>query len=85
MSCIAGDFMLSMKFTSEQEALQYIDDNKNRFLAELEEQEIKAIYTNGNTHIKITKNGKRLVKLISRFDSNKRLLDICKDIKKLKL
>ena len=59
-------------FSNEAEALTYIDDNKINLLAELEEQQIKTIYANDNTRINAMRNGKRLLKIINRFEDEKR-------------
>ncbi|MCL2224545.1 MAG: hypothetical protein FWB96_06220 [Defluviitaleaceae bacterium] len=72
-------------FANEQEALSYIDDNKPALLAELQEEQIKTIYTNENTRINVMRNGKRLLKFINRFEGDKHLCDIYKDMIDLKL
>ena len=71
-------------FSNEQEALTYIDENKAILLDELGEKQIKTIYTNENTQINIMRNGKRLLRFINRFEGNKNLLDVYKDIINLK-
>ena len=80
---MVGGFMLS--FSSEAEALHYIEENKNNILTELQDEQIKTIYTGENMRINIMKDGKRLLKFINRFEDNKKLADICKDIADLKL
>ena len=77
--------MLSIEFTCEQDVLQYIEDNKQNLLDELEEQEIRNIYHNDNTRINIMKDGKRLIKGINRYEGNKKISDVFKDIADLKL
>ena len=67
-------------FSNEQDALSYIDENKPALLAELDEQQIKTIYTNENTRINIMRNGKRILKIINRFEGEKNLLDVYKEI-----
>jgi hypothetical protein len=69
---MVGVFM----FSNEAEALTYINDNKPALLAELEEEQIQTIYTNGNIRINIMRNGKSLLKCINRFDSDKKLADL---------
>ena len=81
--------MLSMEYqtqlTSEQGALQYIEANEKELYEELEEQEIKTIYDNGNVKINVRKDGKRLIKVIHRFEGDKKLLDVYKEMVNLKL
>ena len=71
-------------FASEAEALTYIDDNKQNILDELQDEQIKTIYTNENTRINVMRNGKRLLKFINRFEGEKKLADICRDMANLK-
>ena len=72
-------------FKTENEALTYIQTNKDALLAKMDEGQIKTIYTNGNTRINVMKDGKRLLKVINRFDGDKKLIDIYKDMIDLKL
>ena len=72
-------------FASEAEALTYINDNKDKLLDELQDEQIKTIYTNGNTRINVMRNGKRLLKFINRFEGDKSLLDVYKNMVDLKL
>jgi len=72
-------------FSNEAEALEYINANKDKILSELQEQQIKIIYTNENTRINVMRNGKRLLKFINRFEGDKSLLDVYKDMVDLKL
>jgi len=72
-------------FSNEQEVLSYIVANKPALLAELEEEQIKTIYVNGNMRINIMRYGKHLLKFINRFEGDKKLVDICKDIIELNL
>ena len=71
-------------FANETEALTYIDANKPALLAELQDKEIKAIYTDGNTRINVMRDGKRLLKFINRFTGDKKLSDIYRDMAGLK-
>jgi hypothetical protein len=71
--------------STEQEALAYIEANKTVLLAELAEHEIKTIYADDITRINVMKDGKRLLKFINRFEGDKKLLDIYKDMVDLKL
>ena len=61
-------------FSNEAEALTYIEENKGKILAELQEEQIKTIYTNENTRINVVRNGKRLLKIINRFEGEKKKL-----------
>jgi len=72
-------------FSSEAEALTYIDENKPALLAELQDEQIQTIYANGNTRINVMRDGKRLLKFINRFEGDKNLLDVYKDMIDLKL
>ena len=72
--------MLAVEFTSELEALQYIESNKQRLFYELEKDEFKTIYNDSNTRIHITKNKKQLIKIINRFENRKNIFDICNEI-----
>jgi len=60
-------------FLNEVEALNYIDTNKGIIIDELQEQQIKTIYTNENTRINIMRNGNQLLKVINRFDDDKNI------------
>ena len=77
--------MLSMEFTNEQEALQYIEDNEQSLLDELTQEEVKAIFTNDSTRINIMKDGKRLLRVTIRFQGDKKISDIYRDMVDLKL
>jgi len=83
--CIAGDFMLLTEFTDEQNALQYIEANEQNLLDEMLQDEIKTIYTNGNTRINIAKDGKRLLRVTIRFQGDKKISEIYKDMVDLRL
>ncbi len=72
-------------FSSEQEALKYINQNKVLLLSQLEELEIKTMYTNEHTQISVLKDGKRLLKFINRFAEEKKLVDIYLEMIDLKL
>jgi len=72
-------------FSSEIEAIIYINENKNTLLSELQERQVKKIYENENTRINVMKEGKRLIKFINRYEGENNLLDIYKDIIDLKL
>ena len=89
MSFIAGVRMLSMEyqteFTDEQGALQYIRDNEQRLYDELAQEEIKTMYTNDNTRINIMKDGKRLLRVTIRFQGEKKISEIHKDMVDLRL
>jgi len=71
-------------FSSEAEALIYIDTSKHNILAELQDEQIKTIYTSENIRINVMRNGKRLLKFINRFEGDKKLVDICRDMARLK-
>ena len=61
-------------FSSEAEALSYINDNKPALLADLQNKQIQTIYTNDNTRINIMRCGKCLLKIINRFEGEKKKL-----------
>ena len=77
--------MLLTDFACEQGALQYIEANEKELYEELGEEEIKTIYNNGNVKINVRKDGKRLIKVIHRFEGDKKLLDVYKEMVNLKL
>ena len=85
ISCIAGVFMLSTEFTGEQKALQYINANEQQLFDGLLQDEIKTIYTNVNTRINIVKDGKRLLRVTVRFQGDKKISEIYKDMVDLRL
>ena len=71
--------MLS-EFASEQQALDYIKANEHRLFDELEQLEIRSVFNIGNTRINIMKEGKRLIRVINRYDGDKKIHDVFKDI-----
>ena len=77
--------MLSMEFINERDALQYIETNEKKLFSELEEQEKINIYDNGNVKINVKNDGKRLIKIIYRFEGDKTISDIYKDMLDLRL
>ena len=85
MSCIGGVFVPMMEFLSEQETLQYIEDNEQSLLIELLEQGKRTLYDNGNTKINVKNDGKRLIKIIYRFEGDKNISDIYRDMVDLRL
>jgi hypothetical protein len=70
--------MLATEITSEQEALQYIEANKQSLLKDLGTNEVKTIYTDSNTKIHIIKDGTQILKVISRFEDCKETADLLK-------
>ena len=77
--------MLATELSSELEALQYIEANEKRLLGELSQEEIKTVYSNQNTRINIMRDGKRLLRIIARFQGDKKISDIHKDMAELGL
>ena len=77
--------MLSMEFTNERDALQYIEDNEQSLFDELTQEEIKTIFTNDNTRINIIRDGKRLLRVTIRFQGSKKISEIYKDMVDLQL
>ena len=67
-------------FSSEEEALDYINANKDSILTKLQNNEVKNIYANENTRINVMRNGKRLLKFINRFEGEKTIHEVFKDI-----
>jgi len=71
-------------FQTEQQALDYIDENTQTLLDGLQDGEIKTICTVENTRINIMRDKKQLLKVINRYTGEKKLLDICREIIDLK-
>ena len=63
-------------FSNEQEALTYIDSNKQNILDDLDEKQIKTIYVNNNTRINVMSSSKSLLKCINRFNTDKKWVDL---------
>ena len=77
--------MITTTFTSEVEAIDYIKSNEQYIFGELSQDEIKTIYTNENTRITAMKDGKRLLMVTIRFQGDKYISSIYKDMADLKL
>ena len=77
--------MISIEFADEKDTLQYIKDNEQKLYDELAQEEIKTMYTNDNTRINIVKDGKRLLRVTIRFQGDKKISDIYKDMVDLRL
>jgi len=77
--------MFLTEFTYEQNAIQYINANEQNLLDEMAQDEIKTIYTNTNTRINIVKDGKRLLRVTIRFQGDKKISEIYKDVIDLRL
>ena len=67
-------------FSSEAEALTYIQTNENAILADMGEREIKTIYTNEDTRINVMRDGKRLLRVINRYEGSKTLHEVFKGV-----
>ena len=76
---------MALEFVSVDDVLEYIQANESGILGELQDKQIKNIWMGASAGVNVMRDGKRLLRVIVRFEGDKKISEFSKDMRDLGL